>query len=133
MNERPTAGRIAALVDEVRFDTNGLVPAVVQESTSRDVLMLGYMNREALSLTLRTGRTWFFSRSRQELWAKGETSGNRQRVRRVLFDCDNDAIVVEVDQEGTGACHTGAWSCFAERFSASAGSPSEDASASGGG
>jgi phosphoribosyl-AMP cyclohydrolase len=104
------------ILGDVRFDTKGLVPAIVQEATSKDVLMLAYMNREALRLTLTSGRTWFYSRSRQALWAKGETSGNRQRVRRVMLDCDGDAIVVEVDQQGTGACHTGAWSCFAERF-----------------
>lgn len=102
----------------VRFDSNGLVPAIVQEATTRDVLMVGYMNKESLQRTLETRRTWFFSRSRQQLWQKGETSGNRQRVRRVLVDCDADALVVEVDQEGSGACHTGAWSCFARRLDA---------------
>ena len=102
----------------IHFDVNGLVPAVVQEASSRDVLMVGYMNKEALQRTLATRRTWFFSRSRQELWQKGETSGNRQHVRRILVDCDADTLVVEVDQEGSGACHTGAWSCFERQLDA---------------
>lgn len=116
MSEQAARPDDLTILGDVRFDTKGLVPAIVQEATSKDVLMLAYMDREALRLTLTSGRTWFFSRSRQRLWAKGETSGNRQRVRRVLLDCDGDAIVVEVDQQGTGACHTGAWSCFTERF-----------------
>jgi phosphoribosyl-AMP cyclohydrolase len=80
------------------------------------VLMLGYMNREALTRTLSSGRTWFWSRSRQEYWCKGETSGDRQWVRSVHYDCDGDAVLVRVDQEGKGACHTGARSCFYRPF-----------------
>ena len=99
-------------VAEVRFGPDGLVPAVVQDVTDGAVLMLGYMNSEALRRTLSTGRTWFWSRSRQEYWCKGETSGDRQWVRSVHFDCDGDALLVVVDQEGRGACHTGARSCF---------------------
>jgi phosphoribosyl-AMP cyclohydrolase len=116
MTEDSDEGDVAAVVDGVAFGPAGLVPAVVQDAASRDVLMLGYMDAEALRRTLTSRRTWFFSRSRQQLWAKGETSGNIQRVRRVLVDCDGDAIVVEVDQQGSGACHTGTWSCFEERF-----------------
>jgi phosphoribosyl-AMP cyclohydrolase len=100
----------------VAFATAGLVPAIVQDTTTRDVLMLGYVNAEALRRTLTTGRTWSFSRSRQQLWAKGGTSGNVQHVHRVLIDCDGDAVVVEVDQQGSGACHMGTWSCLEERF-----------------
>jgi phosphoribosyl-AMP cyclohydrolase len=100
----------------VRFGSDGLVPAVVQDVTDGTVLMLGYMNGEALRRTLSTGRTWFWSRSRQEYWCKGETSGDRQWVRAVHYDCDGDALLVVVDQEGRGACHTGARSCFYRSF-----------------
>ena len=95
----------------VRFDPNGLVPAVVQDARTREVLTLAYMNAESLARTLETGQTWFWSRSRNELWHKGETSGNTQRVVSVTTDCDNDAIVVLVEPAGP-ACHTGARSCF---------------------
>jgi phosphoribosyl-AMP cyclohydrolase len=78
--------------------------------------MLGYMNAEALRLTLRTGRSWFWSRSRQEYWCKGETSGDRQWVRSVRYDCDGDTILLVVDQDGAGACHTGERSCFYRAF-----------------
>jgi phosphoribosyl-AMP cyclohydrolase len=96
----------------VHFGPDGLVPAVVQDAAGGDVLMVAYMNEESLSRTLQTGRTWFWSRSRQELWCKGETSGDRQFVREVRVDCDGDALVVLVDQHGDGACHTKEWSCF---------------------
>lgn len=102
--------------DVVAFGPDGLVPAVVQDATSHEVLMVAYMNAESLRRTLETKRTWFYSRSRRELWPKGETSGNRQWVRGVLVDCDGDALVVEVDQEGSGACHTGARTCFLRRL-----------------
>jgi len=105
-----------AELEAVRFDDRGLVAAVVQEQASGDVLMVAWMNREALRRTLETGRTWFWSRSRQELWCKGETSGDRQYVRRVAYDCDGDAVLVVVEQEGKGACHTGARSCFFRDF-----------------
>jgi phosphoribosyl-AMP cyclohydrolase len=102
------------LVKAVDFakDVDGLVPAVVQDATDGTVLTLAYMDAEALRRTLETGRSWFFSRSRQEYWQKGETSGDRQYVREVRMDCDGDALVVLVDQHGRGACHTGARSCF---------------------
>lgn len=103
--KQPAAGR------GVRFDAAGLVPAIVQEQGSGRVLMLAYMNRESLALTVKTGFTHFFSRSRRTLWRKGETSGHTQRVRSIRLDCDGDALVVEVDQTGP-ACHTGAPSCF---------------------
>ena len=100
-------------IDEVSFDEKGLVPAIVQDDTTGNVLMLAYMNKEALAKTLETKETWFFSRSRQELWNKGATSGNRQIVKRLSFDCDNDTILVQVEPKGP-ACHTGEISCFSE-------------------
>ncbi len=98
--------------DELRFNELGLIPAIVIESTSREVLMMAWMNRESLELTITSGRTWFYSRSREELWPKGETSGDVQLVRHIRADCDLDTLLVEVDQKGSGACHTGAYSCF---------------------
>lgn len=98
-------------VDTVRFDANGLVAAVVQQWDTREVLMLAWMDAAALEETLRTGWATFYSRSRATRWVKGETSGNRQRVKQVLVDCDGDAVLVLVDQVGV-ACHTGARSCF---------------------
>ena len=95
----------------VRFDERGLVPAVVQQAGTGEVLMVAWMSAESLALTLETGTTWFWSRSRQELWNKGATSGNVQKVRRVLVDCDADTLLVEVDSPGP-ACHTGHRSCF---------------------
>ena len=96
----------------VRFGPDGLVVAVVQDAADGGVLMVAYMDEVALARTLETGRTWFWSRSRQEYWQKGETSGDRQFVREVRVDCDGDALLVRVDQHGRGACHTGARSCF---------------------
>jgi phosphoribosyl-AMP cyclohydrolase len=100
----------------VRFGPDGLVPAIVQDAGDGAVLMLGYMDDEALRRTLRTGRSWFWSRSRSEYWCKGETSGDRQWVRAVRYDCDGDAVLVVVDQDGNGACHTGNRSCFYRSF-----------------
>jgi phosphoribosyl-ATP pyrophosphohydrolase/phosphoribosyl-AMP cyclohydrolase len=98
-------------IDDLKFDERGLVPAVVQEAQTSAVLMLAYMNAESLERTLETGETWFWSRSRAQLWHKGETSGNTQRVVNVLLDCDGDALVVRVEPAGP-ACHTGQTSCF---------------------
>ncbi len=100
---------------EMKYDANGLIPAIVQDGENGEVLMLAYMNPEALQRTLTTGRTWFWSRSRQEFWCKGETSGNRQYVREVRYDCDLDALLVKVQQIGP-ACHTGERSCFYRVF-----------------
>lgn len=111
MSDGPAAAGDAA--DRVRFGQDGLVPAVVQDASSGRVLTLAYMNRESLQKTLETGETWFWSRSRQELWHKGATSGNTQAVRAVLLDCDQDAVVVRVDPAGP-ACHTGARDCFGD-------------------
>lgn len=95
------------------FEKSSLIPAIVQDKDTKDVLMLAYMNEESLGKTLDTGYTWFYSRSRQELWKKGETSGNTQKVVSVIPDCDNDTLLVTVEQKGV-ACHTGNWSCFFE-------------------
>ena len=98
-------------LNEIRFDERGLVPAIVQDAATREVLTLAYMNRESLARTLETNQTWFWSRSRNELWHKGETSGNTQEVVNLALDCDADAIIVLVKPAGP-ACHTGAVSCF---------------------
>ena len=98
-------------LDELKFDDNGLIPAIVQDAATREVLTLAYMNAESLARTLQTNQTWFWSRSRAELWHKGATSGNTQRVVEVLPDCDRDALIVLVEPAGP-ACHTGARSCF---------------------
>ncbi len=96
---------------EPRFDDKGLIPCVVQQEDTGEVLMVAWMNRESLTLTVKTGTTWFWSRSRQELWNKGATSGNMQQVKRLLVDCDADTLVCVVDSPGP-ACHTGHRSCF---------------------
>ena len=101
---------------EVSYNADGLVPAVVQDHRTGRVLMLAWMDAEALERTLSTGRTWFWSRSRQEYWCKGETSGDRQWVRAAYYDCDGDTLLVVVEQEGRGACHTGEFSCFYRAF-----------------
>ncbi len=98
--------------EEIRFSPDGLVPAIVQEADTKEVLMMAWMDEEALRRTLSSGRTWLWSRSRQEYWCKGETSGDRQYVREVRYDCDGDTLLVLVRQEGRGACHTGERSCF---------------------
>ncbi|MBW3548463.1 MAG: phosphoribosyl-AMP cyclohydrolase [Actinobacteria bacterium] len=100
----------------VRYDADGLVPAIVQEQSSGQVLMLAYMNAATLRRSLDSGRTVFWSRSRQEEWAKGDTSGDRQWVREAFYDCDGDTLLFVVEQEGKGACHTGERTCFFRRF-----------------
>jgi phosphoribosyl-AMP cyclohydrolase/phosphoribosyl-ATP pyrophosphohydrolase/phosphoribosyl-AMP cyclohydrolase len=104
----------------VKYDDHGLVPAIVQEEGTNEVLMVAWMNPDALRKTLETGRTWFWSRSRREYWCKGETSGDRQYVRRAAYDCDMDVLLFVVEQEGRGACHTGARSCFFREFGSGA-------------
>ncbi|WP_017187685.1 bifunctional phosphoribosyl-AMP cyclohydrolase/phosphoribosyl-ATP diphosphatase HisIE [Alkalibacillus haloalkaliphilus] len=96
---------------EVQFDEKGLVPAIIQDYKTGEVLMLAYMNEESLNKTIETKRTWFYSRSRQELWQKGATSGNNQNVKQLSYDCDEDALLIQVEQVGV-ACHTGEKSCF---------------------
>lgn len=101
------------IAQRLKRDGKGLVAAVIQQYDSKDVLMVGYMNDEALRRTLTEGRVTFWSRSRQEYWRKGDTSGHFQYVKSVSLDCDGDALLIEVDQVGA-ACHTGKWSCFLE-------------------
>ncbi len=108
-------------LDSIRFDDNGLVPAIVQDVDTGRVLMMAWMSAETLELTLAEGRTVFWSRSRQEIWRKGETSGERQWVREAYFDCDADTLLFVVEQEGEGACHTGEYSCFFRPFGTASG------------
>lgn len=98
-------------LDTLKYDANGLVPVVIQDAHSGQVLMVAYMNREALQRTLETGLCTYWSRSRQQYWVKGETSGHVQRVKEIRVDCDQDCILIRVEQEGV-ACHTGHYSCF---------------------
>lgn len=100
----------------LKLDANGLIPCVVQQEGTGEVLMVAWMSEESLGLTLKTGTTWFWSRSRQELWNKGATSGNMQQVKRLLIDCDADTLVAIVDSPGP-ACHTGHRSCFFRKLS----------------
>lgn len=102
-------------LDHLKFDEHGLIPAIAQEHQTGVVLMIAYMNRESLEKTFETGETWYWSRSRKQLWHKGETSGNTQRVKRIAVDCDGDALLLTVEQRGD-ACHTGAHSCFFSTF-----------------
>ncbi|MDJ0693651.1 bifunctional phosphoribosyl-AMP cyclohydrolase/phosphoribosyl-ATP diphosphatase HisIE [Mastigocoleus sp. MO_188.B34] len=99
-------------LDQIRYDDKGLVPSIVQDYLDGTVLMMAWMNQESLKKTLETGETWFWSRSRQELWHKGETSGHLQKVKSIRYDCDSDALLVSVEQIGDIACHTGERSCF---------------------
>ncbi|WP_141013769.1 phosphoribosyl-AMP cyclohydrolase [Nocardioides sambongensis] len=108
---RPGSALAPALADRLKRNADGLVPAVVQQHDTGEVLMLAWMDDEALHRTLATGRATYYSRSRQEYWVKGETSGNPQRVVEVRLDCDGDTLLVKVDQVGV-ACHTGARTCF---------------------
>ncbi len=104
----------------IRWNDDGLVTAVVQDISDQRVLMVGWMNDESLRKTLAEGRTVFWSRSRSELWRKGDTSGDRQWVREAFYDCDGDALLFLVEQEGRGACHTGERSCFFRAFGSDA-------------
>src|SRR5438876_9328662 len=99
------------ILEQAKFGADGLIPAVVQDARTREVLTVAYMNKEALQLTIERGETYFWSRSRQQLWHKGETSGNSQKVTKISLDCDDEAVLVEVAPLGP-ACHTGAYSCF---------------------
>ena len=100
-----------SLIDDVKYDERGIVPAIVQDAATGEVLMLAYMNAESLAKTIETGETWFWSRSRRVLWHKGETSGNTQLVVSISIDCDGDTILVRVTPNGP-ACHTGERTCF---------------------
>lgn len=102
-------------VEDLKFDAQGLIPCVVQQYDTGEVLMVAWMNAESVALTLETGTTWFWSRSRQELWNKGATSGNMQQLRELLVDCDADTLLARVDSTGP-ACHTGNRTCFFRAF-----------------
>jgi phosphoribosyl-AMP cyclohydrolase/phosphoribosyl-ATP pyrophosphohydrolase/phosphoribosyl-AMP cyclohydrolase len=118
----PTGTRIDASAEQlaaVTYNSEGLVPAIVQEHGTGDILMMAWMNEATLQETFESGRMVFWSRSRQERWAKGDTSGDRQWVREAYYDCDGDTLLFIVEQEGAGACHTGERTCFYRPFGSS--------------
>jgi len=100
------------MLPELKYDDNGLIPAIIQDIENEEILMMAYMNKASLEKTIDSGKTCFWSRSRQEFWTKGETSGNVQLVKEILYDCDADTLLVKVEQTGTGVCHTGNRTCF---------------------
>jgi phosphoribosyl-AMP cyclohydrolase len=112
---------------DLRYDDKGLIPAVIQQHDTGEVLMVAYMNAESLAKTVETRRTWFWSRSRQTYWQKGETSGSVQDVLEIRYDCDADCLLVLVDQQGEGACHTGARTCFYRNLPFEEAAPSGEA------
>ena len=119
MSEAPAVTPIPIRTDEldlVVYNDDGLVPAIVQDVETKAVLMMAWMNAETLRMSLEQGRTVFWSRSRSEVWRKGDTSGDRQFIRTASYDCDGDTLLFQVEQEGNGACHTGAYSCFFRDF-----------------
>lgn len=105
-------------IKSLKYNQDGLIPAIVQDYKTNDVLMLAYMNEQSLKLTLETSAMTYYSRSRQELWIKGKTSGNTQNVKSIFYDCDNDTLLFKVEQIGSGACHTGEYSCFYRQYEA---------------
>lgn len=109
-------------IDDIKFSSHGLIPAIAQDAVTGEVLMLAYMNRESLTKTLQTRRVHYYSRSRKELWLKGETSGNFQELKAIYYDCDCDTLLLKIDQTGEGACHTGERSCFFRRLDEESGS-----------
>ena len=102
-------------INELKFDEKGLIPVITQDWQTGQVLMLAYANKEAMELTLKNGTVYYYSRSRKELWHKGDTSGHYQIVKDILFDCDADAVLIKIEQKGA-ACHTGKYSCFYRNF-----------------
>ena len=106
---------VEMILNEVKFDERGLVPAIAQDMTTREVLMLAYMNQESLEITLKEKKACYFSRSRQKLWLKGETSGHYQHIKSIKYDCDGDTLLLEVEQVGN-ACHTNNRTCFYRNF-----------------
>jgi phosphoribosyl-AMP cyclohydrolase/phosphoribosyl-ATP pyrophosphohydrolase/phosphoribosyl-AMP cyclohydrolase len=118
-NMAPMSATIKATPEQlaaIKFDAAGLVPAIAQDVETKSVLMMAWMSSETLRMTLDEGRMVYWSRSRQEVWRKGDTSGDRQFVREAYYDCDADVLLFLVEQEGKGACHTGEYSCFFRRF-----------------
>ena len=126
----PAIDATDAQLAQVTYNADGLVPAIVQEASTGQVLMMAWMSEETLRLTLAEGRTVFWSRSRREVWRKGDTSGEVQRVRSAHYDCDGDVLLFVVDQQGQGACHTGNHSCFFRAFGPEGG-PADGAPATG--
>jgi phosphoribosyl-AMP cyclohydrolase/phosphoribosyl-ATP pyrophosphohydrolase/phosphoribosyl-AMP cyclohydrolase len=121
MSDSPAVTPIPVREDDlamVRYGDDGLVAAIVQDVETNAVLMMAWMNAETLRMSLEQGRTVFWSRSRQEVWRKGDTSGDRQFIRSASYDCDGDTLLFKVEQEGNGACHTGEYSCFFRDFGA---------------
>ena len=119
MSQTPAVTPITILEQElalIKYNSDGLVPVVTQDMETMQVLMMAWMNAETLRMTLAEGRMVYYSRSRQEVWRKGDTSGDRQFVREGFYDCDADTLLFLVEQEGNGACHTGAVSCFYRKF-----------------
>jgi len=115
----PTGVKIAATPEQlagVKYDADGLVPAIAQDVRTKDILMMAWMNADTLRMTLDEGRMVYWSRSRQEVWRKGDTSGDGQYVQEAFYDCDADVLLFLVEQDGKGACHTGEYSCFHRRF-----------------
>ncbi len=100
------------MIPDLTYNDQGLIPAIIQDEKSSEVLMMAYMNKASLEKTIEGGRTCFWSRSRQQFWTKGETSGNVQLVKEILYDCDQDTLLIKVEQIGAGACHTGNRTCF---------------------
>lgn len=100
------------MIPDLKYDDKGLIPTIVQDVNNSEVLMMAYMNEESLTKTIEIGKTCFWSRSRQEFWIKGGTSGNVQNVKEILYDCDADTLLIKVEQVGAGACHTGERTCF---------------------
>jgi phosphoribosyl-AMP cyclohydrolase len=113
-----TVASLEEMVKDLKYDADGLIPAIVQDADTKQVLMMAYMNAEALLATIRTGKTNFWSRSRRKYWVKGETSGHTQDVHSVRIDCDKDTVLIEVTQHGA-ACHEGYYSCFYRRLTPS--------------
>lgn len=110
---------VKAMLPQLKYDERGLIPAIIQEVNTKEVLMMAYMNENSLRMTLETGYTHFWSRSRQKYWKKGETSGSVQEVKEILYDCDEDTLLIKVIQHGSGACHTGERTCFYRSIKAS--------------
>ena len=100
------------MIPKLKYNDQGLIPAIVQEAATGEVLMMAWMNEASLEKTVEIGKTCFWSRSRQKFWVKGETSGNVQKVKEILYDCDEDTLLIKVEQVGKGACHTGERTCF---------------------
>ncbi len=105
------------MIPDLKYDEKGLIPAIIQDVENGDVLMMAYMNRRSLEMTIETKYTHFWSRSRQKYWKKGETSGNVQEVKEIFYDCDKDTLLIKVIQHGSIACHTGNRTCFFRRIS----------------